>query len=112
MKRCTQSGIKINTFMLGARFLPAGLRRPALALNTGRVFYTTPDQMGNYIVVDYIANKRKRVGRVTAAPTAFQISDSQISDCKSAIAALWQFRRFDLNLEPRSYAVISARTPV
>jgi uncharacterized protein with von Willebrand factor type A (vWA) domain len=30
-------------------------------LNTGRVFYTSPDQIGNYIVVDYIANKRKRV---------------------------------------------------
>jgi len=32
-------------------------------LNTGRVFYTSPDQIGNYIVVDYIANKRKRIGR-------------------------------------------------
>jgi uncharacterized protein with von Willebrand factor type A (vWA) domain len=32
-------------------------------LNTGRVFYTTPDQMGNYIVVDYLNNKRKRIGR-------------------------------------------------
>jgi len=30
-------------------------------LNTGRVFYTSPDQIVNYIVVDYIANKRKRV---------------------------------------------------
>jgi uncharacterized protein with von Willebrand factor type A (vWA) domain len=47
VKRCTQSGIKINTFRL----------------NTGRVFYTTPDQMGNYIVVDYLNNKRKRIGR-------------------------------------------------
>jgi hypothetical protein len=27
------------------------------------VFYTTPDQMGNYIVVDYLNNKRKRIGR-------------------------------------------------
>jgi uncharacterized protein with von Willebrand factor type A (vWA) domain len=32
-------------------------------LNTGRVFYTTPDQMGNYIVVDYLNNKRKRLTR-------------------------------------------------
>jgi hypothetical protein len=28
-----------------------------------RVFHTSPDQIGNYIVVDYIANKRKRIGR-------------------------------------------------
>jgi uncharacterized protein with von Willebrand factor type A (vWA) domain len=32
-------------------------------MNTGRVFYTTPDQMGNYIMVDYLNNKRKHIGR-------------------------------------------------
>lgn len=61
VKRCTQSGIKINTFMLGADFYRQGFVDQLSRLNTGRVFYTTPDQMGNYIMVDYIANKRKRV---------------------------------------------------
>jgi uncharacterized protein with von Willebrand factor type A (vWA) domain len=32
-------------------------------LNTGRVFYTSPDQIGNYILVDYLMNKRRRIGR-------------------------------------------------
>lgn len=63
VKRCTQSGIKINTFMLGSDFYRQGFIDQLSRLNTGRVFYTSPDQMGNYIVVDYITNKRKRLGR-------------------------------------------------
>jgi uncharacterized protein with von Willebrand factor type A (vWA) domain len=63
VRRCTQTGIKINTFMLGADFYRQGFIDQLSRLNSGRVFYTSPDQMGNYIVVDYIANKRKRIGR-------------------------------------------------
>ena len=63
VKRCTQSGIKINTFMLGTEYYRRGFIDQLSRLNTGRVFYTSPDQIGNYIVVDYIANKRKRIGR-------------------------------------------------
>jgi len=63
VKRCTQAGIKINTFMLGTDFYRRGFIDQLSRLNTGRVFYTSPDQIGNYIVVDYIANKRKRIGR-------------------------------------------------
>ena len=63
VKRCTQSGIRINTFMLGADFYRQGFVDQLSRLNTGRVFYTTPEQMGNYIVVDYLNNKRKRLGR-------------------------------------------------
>jgi len=62
VRRCTQSGIKINTFMLGTDFYRRGFIDQLSRLNTGRVFYTSPDQIGNYIVVDYIANKRKRIG--------------------------------------------------
>lgn len=63
VRRCTQSGIKINTFMLGTDYYRRGFIDQLSRLNTGRVFYTSPDQIGNYIVVDYIANKRKRIGR-------------------------------------------------
>ena len=63
VRRCTQSGIKINTFMLGADFYRRGFIDQLSRINTGRVFYTSPSQIGNYIVVDYIANKRKRIGR-------------------------------------------------
>src|SRR5262249_6686899 len=63
VKRSTQSGIKINTFMLGGYVYGQGFMDQLSRLNTGRVFYTSPDQMGTYIMVDYIANKRKRIGR-------------------------------------------------
>ncbi|MFQ5850561.1 MAG: VWA domain-containing protein [Candidatus Binatia bacterium] len=63
VRRCTRSGIKINTFMLGTDFYRKGFVDQLTRLNTGRVFYTSPDQIGNYIVVDYISNKRKRIGR-------------------------------------------------
>jgi uncharacterized protein with von Willebrand factor type A (vWA) domain len=31
-------------------------------MNKGRVFYTTPERLGQYILVDYVAQKRKRFG--------------------------------------------------
>ena len=65
VRRCTQSGIKINTFMLGTDYYRRGFVDQLTRLNIGRVFYTSADQIGNYIVVDYIANKRKRIGRVS-----------------------------------------------
>lgn len=64
VKRCTQSHIRINTFMLGTDRYRRGFIDQLSRLNTGRVFYTSPDQIGNYVVVDYLANKRKVIGRV------------------------------------------------
>ncbi len=63
VRRCTRSRIKINTFMLGLDFYRRGFIDQLTRLNTGRVFYTSPDEVGNYIVVDYLSNKRKRIGR-------------------------------------------------
>ena len=31
------------------------------AINGGRVFYTTPDQLGEYILVEYVQHKRKKL---------------------------------------------------
>jgi hypothetical protein len=30
-------------------------------INKGRAFYTRPDQLGEYLLVDYIARKKKKV---------------------------------------------------
>lgn len=63
VKRCTRSGIAINTFMLDAdRHLKAFVDAIA-RINGGRVFFTSPDQLGEYILVDYVRGKRQRVGR-------------------------------------------------
>jgi uncharacterized protein with von Willebrand factor type A (vWA) domain len=63
VRRCTTCGIRINTFMLGTDRYRRGFIDQLSRINTGRVFYTSPDEIGNYIVVDYLANKRKRIGR-------------------------------------------------
>ncbi len=31
-------------------------------INKGRVFYTTPGKLGQYILVEYVASKRKKIG--------------------------------------------------
>ena len=57
--RCTKAGITINTFMLEP---DAGLRRfieRITELNQGRAFYTTPETLGDYVLVDFIEHKRK-----------------------------------------------------
>ena len=30
-------------------------------INRGRAFYATPERLGEYILVDYVGNKRKQV---------------------------------------------------
>lgn len=59
VKRVTGMGIRINTFMLDdspslRRFVDEMTR-----INKGRAFFTTPDQLGKYLFVDYLKRKRK-----------------------------------------------------
>ena len=62
VRNCTQKGIVINTFMLdsGRSFLSAFVTQMARA-NKGRIFFTTADSLGQYLMVDYIANKKRRI---------------------------------------------------
>lgn len=62
VRRVTRKGITINTFMLDnapelVRFVEAMTR-----INKGRAFYTTPSQIGEYIMVDYLTRKKRRIG--------------------------------------------------
>ena len=59
--RVTRKGITINTFMLDdspelMRFVE-GMTK----INKGRAFYTTPGQIGEYIMVDYLSRKRRKI---------------------------------------------------
>jgi uncharacterized protein with von Willebrand factor type A (vWA) domain len=61
VKNCTRAGIVINTFMLGeGEFLNAFITQVG-RLNKGRIFYTSPDSLGEYMLVDYMSNKKKRL---------------------------------------------------
>jgi uncharacterized protein with von Willebrand factor type A (vWA) domain len=61
VKRCTEKGIVINTFMLDRNYYLKEFVNQMAKINKGRVFYTTPDRLGQYILVDYVANKRKNL---------------------------------------------------
>ena len=63
VKHCTAKGIAINTFMLDASYYLKAFMDEIARINGGRVFYTTPDKLGEYILVDYVQHKRKRLGR-------------------------------------------------
>jgi uncharacterized protein with von Willebrand factor type A (vWA) domain len=65
--RCTNAGIRINTFMLGAtQSLKAFVERIS-EINRGRAFFATPENLGDYVLVDYIEHRRtlarRRSGR-------------------------------------------------
>jgi uncharacterized protein with von Willebrand factor type A (vWA) domain len=61
VERVTRRGITINTFMLDdSPSLRAFVERMT-RINKGRALYTRPDRLGEYLLVDYIAKKRKRV---------------------------------------------------
>ncbi|HLT70384.1 MAG TPA: hypothetical protein VKZ72_09480 [Acidimicrobiales bacterium] len=67
--RCTRDGIRINTFMLD----PSGHLRAFVEkltrLNKGRAFFTSPETLGDYVLVDFIEQKRamrRAGGRRTA----------------------------------------------
>ena len=63
VRHCTAKGIAINTFMLDASYYLKAFMDEIARINGGRVFYTTPDKLGEYILVDYVQHKRKRLAR-------------------------------------------------
>ena len=62
VKRCTQQGITINTFMLETNYYLMDFVDRMTRINRGRAFYTTPGHLGRYVMVDYLSSRRKRVG--------------------------------------------------
>jgi uncharacterized protein with von Willebrand factor type A (vWA) domain len=64
VKRCTRKNITINTFMLDRNYYLKEFVNQVARLNKGRVFYTTPDKLGEYILVDYVASKKKKLSGV------------------------------------------------
>jgi uncharacterized protein with von Willebrand factor type A (vWA) domain len=60
-KRCTERGIIINTFMLDTHQLSSTFVTQMAKANKGRVFFTTGDNLGQYLLVDYLDNKRRRI---------------------------------------------------
>jgi uncharacterized protein with von Willebrand factor type A (vWA) domain len=59
--RCTRDRIMINTFMLErSRYLTEFVEQMT-RVNRGRAFYADPARLGEYVLVDYVTNQRKRL---------------------------------------------------
>jgi uncharacterized protein with von Willebrand factor type A (vWA) domain len=61
-KRCTQEGIVINTFMLENNYQLMNFVDQITRINRGRAFYSSPDRLGEYVLVDYVANRKRALG--------------------------------------------------
>ncbi len=56
--RCTRAGIMINTFMIDANRSLQGFVEQMTKLNRGRAFFTTPETLGDYVLVDFLEHRR------------------------------------------------------
>jgi uncharacterized protein with von Willebrand factor type A (vWA) domain len=59
VQRCTREGITINTFMLeDDRWMVAFVNQLS-SINHGRTFYADKNNLGEYLLIDYLNSKRK-----------------------------------------------------
>jgi uncharacterized protein with von Willebrand factor type A (vWA) domain len=61
VRRCTKAGITINTFMLERSRALAEFVAHLTRLNRGRAFYASPENLGEYVLVDFVNRRTKRV---------------------------------------------------
>ncbi len=56
--RCTRAGIVINAFALDLQRTHYPFVEQIARVNGGRTFYTTPDALGGYVLVDFLKHRR------------------------------------------------------
>jgi uncharacterized protein with von Willebrand factor type A (vWA) domain len=61
VKRCTRENITINVFMLWDDPTLKHFVNQMATINRGRAFFTSPDDLGKYVLIDYLNNRQKRV---------------------------------------------------
>ncbi len=62
VRACTSQSIVINTFMFDDSPFFTAFINQMTRLNKGRVFFTSPDNLGKYLLVDYLTKKHKKIG--------------------------------------------------
>jgi uncharacterized protein with von Willebrand factor type A (vWA) domain len=60
VRRVTRQGVTINTFMLDDAPELVGFVERMTELNRGRAFFTSPEKLGSFLMVDYLRGRRKR----------------------------------------------------
>jgi Ca-activated chloride channel homolog len=58
---CARAGIMINTFMLARDYDLTAFVRRVSAMCRGKAYFTTPDTLGEYVLMDYLDKKTRAV---------------------------------------------------
>tara|TARA_Y100000310_G_scaffold16712_1_gene16623 strand:- start:734 stop:2629 length:1896 start_codon:yes stop_codon:yes gene_type:complete len=58
VRRCTRDGIRINVFMLDATPYLTRFIETVTKMNGGRAFFTTNQDLGDYVLVDFVDQRR------------------------------------------------------
>jgi Ca-activated chloride channel homolog len=61
VSRCKRSGIMINTFMLASDYGLVQFVQKVTAMCKGKAYFTTPQNLGQYLLMDYMSRKRKTI---------------------------------------------------
>jgi uncharacterized protein with von Willebrand factor type A (vWA) domain len=62
VQRCTREDITINTFMLERSSYLMGFVEEMARINRGRAFFSAPERLGEYVVVDFVRSRRRFIG--------------------------------------------------
>ena len=62
VQRRTREHITINTFMLEQSPWLVGFVEQMAKINHGRAFLSAPDELGEYVVVDFVRSRRSVIG--------------------------------------------------
>jgi Ca-activated chloride channel family protein len=60
--RCARAGIQVNTFMLAADYALVEFVKRMTAACRGKAYFATTLNLGQYIMMDFLRRRRKRIG--------------------------------------------------
>ncbi len=63
VRHCTKKDIVINVFMLDRSYYLKEFVDRVARINGGRVFYSQPDELGEYVLHDFVTRRRKTLSR-------------------------------------------------
>jgi uncharacterized protein with von Willebrand factor type A (vWA) domain len=59
VSKCTKDGITVNTFMLDTEPVMTTFIKTYTKVNKGRIFFADPNELGDYLIVDYLKNRQR-----------------------------------------------------
>src|SRR6202521_5421415 len=61
VSRCKRSNIMINTFMLASDYSLMQFVQQVSAMCRGKAYFTTPENLGNYLLMDFMSRRMKTI---------------------------------------------------